>query len=120
MDINVISLYLVIGVPECPAQRLTGGIPMYAQTDNLRSSQPLLMRLLVRFSFEYRRPRLWAGIRFACGAWNLFLGGFLLSYGFWVGLVPLVASPLIFYTSYRLGQCVPSEPAASLAGHGSR
>jgi len=46
---------------------------MYAPTDNRRSSQPFLMRFLVR-SWEYRRPRLWVGVRFACGIFNVVLG----------------------------------------------
>ena len=61
------------------------------------------MRLLVR-SWEYRHPRVWAGFRLACGIWNLLLGVFLLSYGYWVGLVPLAGAALIFWTVYRLQQ----------------
>jgi hypothetical protein len=35
---------------------------MYAPADSVPSSQPALMRFLVR-SWEYRRPRLWVGVR---------------------------------------------------------
>jgi signal transduction histidine kinase len=59
------------------------------------------MRFLVR-SWEYRHPRAWGVFRFAAGVWNLFLGVLLLSYGYWVGLVPLLGSVLIFWTVYRL------------------
>ena len=80
---------------------------MYAPTGNVYSSQPVLMRLLVR-SWEYRHPRAWGVFRFACGVWNLFFGVFLLSYSYWVGLVPLLASVLIFWTVYRLQSSVQS------------
>lgn len=69
--------------------------------------QPLLMRLLVR-SWDYRRPRVWVRVRFACGVWNLLLGILLLVSGpwlgplAWLGLVPLAGSLLLFWTGYRL------------------
>jgi signal transduction histidine kinase len=74
---------------------------MPAPSDNLTPSRSVLMRLLVR-SWEYRHPRVWAGFRFAAGVWNLFLGVVLLSYSYWLGLVPLLGSVLIFWTVYRL------------------
>ena len=76
---------------------------MRAPADSTLPPRPVLMRLTVR-SWEYRHPRAWAGFRFACGIWNLGLGVLLLSYGYWVGLVPLVGSALIFWTVYRLQQ----------------
>ena len=76
---------------------------MHAPPVNVPSSQPVLMRLVVR-SWEYRHPRACAGFRFAAGIWNLFLGVLFLSYGYWVGLVPLLGSVLIFWTVYRLQQ----------------
>ena len=80
---------------------------MYAPTGNVHSSQPVLMRFLVR-SWEYRHPHVWSGFRFAAGVWNLILGVLLLSYGYWVGLVPLLGSVLIFWTVYRLQSSVQS------------
>jgi hypothetical protein len=74
---------------------------MRAPADSTLPPRPVLMRLTVR-SWEYRHPRAWAGFRFACGIWNLGLGVLLLSYGYWLGLVPLVGSVLIFWTVYRL------------------
>jgi signal transduction histidine kinase len=76
---------------------------MREPSDIVTPSRSVLMRLLVR-SWEYRHPRAWAGFRFAAGVWNLFLGVLLLSYGYWVGLVPLLGSVLIFWTVYRLQQ----------------
>jgi signal transduction histidine kinase len=76
---------------------------MYAPTGDVTPSRSVLMRLLVR-SWEYRHPRACAGFRFAAGVWNLVLGVLLLSYGYWVGLVPLLGSVLIFWTVYRLQQ----------------
>ncbi len=63
---------------------------MRAPAENVPSSQPVLMRLLVR-SWEYRRPRLAVGVRIASGIFNVVLG------------VVLLAS-VIFWTVYRLQQ----------------
>jgi signal transduction histidine kinase len=76
---------------------------MRAPTDNAPPSRSVLMRFLVR-SWEYRHPRAWAVFRLTAGVWNLILGVLLLSYGYWVGLVPLLGSVLIFWTVYRLQQ----------------
>ena len=76
---------------------------MRAPADNVPSSRSVLMRFLVR-SWEYRHPRAWGFFRFAAGVWNLFLGVVLLAYGYWLGLVPLLGSALIFWTVYRLQQ----------------
>ena len=81
----------------------TSAIPATDQRSNVTPSRSVLMRLLVR-SWEYRHPRVWASFRLACGIWNLLLGVFLLSYGYWVGLVPLAGAALIFWTVYRLQQ----------------
>jgi hypothetical protein len=65
------------------------------------------MRFLVR-SWEYRNPRAWARVRFACGIFNLCLGVLLLASGHWLGslallgVVPLAGSALIFWTARRL------------------
>jgi len=67
---------------------------MYAPNDNARSSPPVLMRFLVR-SWEYRRPRLWIGVRFACGIFNVVLGVLLLALVHRLGpLTWLAAIPL--------------------------
>ena len=44
------------------------------------------------------------GLPLCRGIWNLILGVLLLAYGYWVGLVPLLGSVLIFWTVYRLQQ----------------
>ena len=82
---------------------------MHAPADNAPSSQPVLMRFLVR-SWEYRRPRLWVGVRVACGIFNVVLGVLLLASFRWLGplallgLLPLAGAALIFWTVYRLQQ----------------
>jgi signal transduction histidine kinase len=81
--------------------QVSGGISTRVRSDNVTPPQSVLMRLMVR-SWEYRHPRVWAGFRFAAGVWNLFLGVVLLSFSYWVGLVPLLGSVLIFWTVYRL------------------
>src|SRR5215469_14876923 len=75
---------------------------MYAPAGSVSSSQPVLMRFLVR-SWEYRRPRLWVGVRVACGIFNVVLGVLLLA--FLPRLGPLAGlAALIFWTVYRLQQ----------------
>jgi hypothetical protein len=79
---------------------------MHATADNIPPSQPVLMRFLVR-SREYRRPRLWVGVRVAAGIFNVVLGVALLAVR-WLGpltalaALPLAGAALIFWTVYRL------------------
>ncbi|MFY9846092.1 MAG: histidine kinase [Trebonia sp.] len=67
------------------------------------------MRLLVR-EYEYRRPRLYAGVRIGCGIFNVVLGVALLASVPWtgplalLGVLPLAGAALIFWTVYRLQQ----------------
>ena len=81
---------------------------MHAPAENA-SPQPVLMRFLVR-SWEYRRPRLWVGVRVACGVFNVVLGVLLLASVpvlgslSWLAAVPLAGAALIFWTVYRLQQ----------------
>jgi hypothetical protein len=92
-----------------PAPQVTGEIPMHAPADNIPSSPSVLMRFLVR-SWEYRRPRLWVGVRVACGIFNVALGVALLASVSWLGpltwlaALPLAGAALIFWTVYRLQQ----------------
>jgi hypothetical protein len=55
---------------------------------------------------EYRNSQAWTGVRLAAGLFNLVLGTALLTagsmIGYWVGALPLAASALIFWTTYRL------------------
>jgi signal transduction histidine kinase len=82
---------------------------MYAPADNVIPSRSVLMRFLVR-SWEYRRPRLWVGVRVACGIFNVVLGVLLLASVHWIGplaglaAIPLAGAALIFWTVYRLQQ----------------
>ncbi len=93
----------------CSGAAATGDVPMHAPADNVPSSQPVLMRFLVR-SWEYRRPRLWVGVRVACGIFNVALGVLLLASVRWLGpltwlaALPLAGAALIFWTVYRLPQ----------------
>ena len=80
---------------------------MYALNDNAPSPQPVAMRFLVR-SLEYRNPRLWVGVRVACGIFNVVLGVLLLASVRWLGpltwlaALPLAGAALIFWTAHRL------------------
>ena len=91
------------------ASQVTGDVSRYAPGDNGSSSQPVMMRFLVR-SWEYRRPRLWAGVRVACGIFNVVLGVLLLAFYprlgplTWLAVLPLAGAALIFWTVYRLQQ----------------
>jgi signal transduction histidine kinase len=81
---------------------------MHASAD-VPPSPSVLMRLLVR-SWEYRRPRVWVGVRVACGIFNVVLGVLLLASFHWLGsltwlaALPLAGAALIFWTVYRLRQ----------------
>ena len=82
---------------------------MYAPADKVIPSRSVLRRFLVR-SWEYRRPRLWVGVRVACGIFNLVLGVLLLAAAgrlgplTWLAVLPLAGAALIFWTVYRLQQ----------------
>jgi signal transduction histidine kinase len=82
---------------------------MSAPADSSPPARPVLMRLLVR-EYEYRRPRLYAGVRIGCGIFNIVLGVALLASIPWagplalLGLLPLAGAALIFWTVYRLQQ----------------
>jgi len=82
---------------------------MDARADKVLPSRSVLMRFLVR-SWEYRRPRLWVGVRVACGIFNVVLGVLLLASVqrlgplAWLAALPLAGAVLIFWTVYRLQQ----------------
>ena len=82
---------------------------MSAPADSSPPARPVLMRLLVR-EYEYRRPRLYAGVRIGCGIFNVVLGVALLASIPWagplalLGVLPLAGAALIFWTVYRLQQ----------------
>jgi signal transduction histidine kinase len=82
---------------------------MSAPADSSPPARPVLMRLLVR-EFEYRRPRLYTGVRIGCGIFNVVLGVALLASVPWtgplalLGVLPLAGAALIFWTVYRLQQ----------------
>jgi hypothetical protein len=86
---------------------------MYAPAENAPSSRSVLMRFLVR-SWEYRRPRLWVGVRFACGIFNVVIGVVLLASVqrlgplAWLAAIPLAGAALIFWTAHRLQASVQS------------
>jgi signal transduction histidine kinase len=82
---------------------------MDARANKVIPSRSVLMRFLVR-SWEYRRPRLWVGVRVACGIFNVVLGVLLIASVqrlgalAWLAALPLAGAALIFWTVYRLQQ----------------
>jgi hypothetical protein len=91
---------------------------MHAPADNLTPRRSVLTRLPF-WSRLYRHPRVGMAVFFTSGSWNLFLGILMLSYGYWLGLLPLVSSAVLFWAGTRAYQITQSQPAASLAGvHG--
>jgi hypothetical protein len=86
---------------------------MHTPNDNVPPTRSALMRFLVR-SWEYRRPRLWVGVRFACGIFNVVLGVLLLASVHrleplgWLAAIPLAGAALIFRTPRRLQASVQS------------
>jgi hypothetical protein len=88
---------------------------MHAPTGNVTPSRSVLMRL-PGWSRLYRHPRVGMAVFFTSGTWNLFLGILMVSYGYWLGLLPLVSSAVLFWAGTRAYQITQSQPAASLAG----
>jgi signal transduction histidine kinase len=74
---------------------------MYAPTDNVPSSRPLIMRILVRPS-AYRHPKAWGGACMAAGLWLLILGAILCSAGYWWGGLLIAVAALELWIAYRL------------------
>ena len=72
---------------------------MHAPTGNAAPPRSVLNRLLLR-SWDYRHPRVWAGVRYAVGIWLVFLSGLLLADGYlWAALL-LVAAAVLFWVGY--------------------
>jgi hypothetical protein len=72
---------------------------MHAPTGNVAPPRSVLNRLLLG-SWDYRHPRVWAGVRFAVGICLVFLGGLLLADGYlWATLLLMVAA-LLFWVGY--------------------
>jgi hypothetical protein len=80
------------------APQVTGGIPIYAPTDNGAPPRSVRDRLLL--TPWGNRPRACAGVRFAVGIWLVFLGGLLLSDGYLWATLLLVAAALLFWVGY--------------------
>ena len=80
---------------------------MYATAGTIPPSRSVLERSLIR-SWEYRRPRRYAGVRIACGIFNVVFGVALLATAPWAGplawlaALPLAGAALIFWTVRRL------------------
>ncbi len=72
---------------------------MHAPAGNAAPPRSVLNRLLLR-SWDYRYPRVWAGVRFAVGICLVFLGGLLLSDGYLWATLLLLAAALLFWVGY--------------------
>ena len=88
---------------------------MNAPTDNLTPRRSVLMRL-PGWSWVFRHPRAGMVVLFTSGSWNLFLGILTLSYGYWLGLLPLAGSAVAFWAGTRVYQITQSQSAAFAAG----
>ena len=87
---------------------------MRAPTGNLTPPRFILTRLPF-WSRLFRHPCAGMDVFFTSGSWNLFLGILLLSYGYWLGLLPLVSSAVLFWAGMCAYQITQSQPAASAA-----
>jgi hypothetical protein len=91
---------------------------MHTTTDNLARPRSVLTRLPF-WSRLYRYPRVGMAVFITSGSWNLFLGVLMLGYGFWLGLLPLVSSAVLFLAGTRAYQVAQSQRAAPATGvHG--
>jgi hypothetical protein len=88
---------------------------MHATTSNVTPSRSVLTRF-PPWSRLYRHPRVGMAVFLASGSWNFFLGILMLSYGYWLGLLPLVSSAVLFWAGTRAYQITQSQQAASVTG----
>jgi hypothetical protein len=87
---------------------------MHAPTGNAAPPRSVLNRLLLR-SWDYRHPRVWAGVRYAVGIWLVFLSGLLLSDGYlWATLLLVAAAAaVLFWVGYLdMTAARPAPPRA--------
>ena len=85
---------------------------MHAPTGNVAPPRSVLNRLLLR-SWDYRHPRVWAGVRYAVGICLVFLSGLLLSDGYLWATLLLVAAAVLFWVGYRdMTVARPAPPRA--------
>lgn len=83
---------------------------MHAPNENAIPPRSALMKLAVR-RFEYRRPGVFIGVRFASGLFNVGLGVVALSLGYWLGLLPLAGAAGLFWTAAHLYRSTQRQPA---------
>ena len=88
---------------------------MYATINNVTPSRSVLTRLPF-WSRLYRHPRVGVGVFSIAGSWNLFLGILMVSYGYWLGLLPLVSSAVLFWAGNQAYRITQSQPAPSVVG----
>lgn len=88
---------------------------MHATTGYVPSSLSILTRLPF-WSRLFRHPRVGTVVFFTSGGWNLFLGILMLSYGYWLGLLPLISSAVLLWAGTCAYQITQSQPGASVAG----
>jgi signal transduction histidine kinase len=74
---------------------------MHASRDSVTTSQPLILRFLVRPA-AYRHPKGWGGVCLAVGLWLLLLGVILCSYGLWWGAPLIAVAALELWIAYHL------------------
>jgi signal transduction histidine kinase len=83
------------------ASQVAGGISMREPSDDVASSEPLIMRLLLRPA-AYRHRTAWGRACFVVGVWLVFLGVVLCSFGFWWGAPLIAVGALELWIAYRL------------------
>jgi hypothetical protein len=72
---------------------------MHAPTGTAAPPRSVRNRLLLG-SWDYRHPRVWAGVRFAVAIWLVFLGGLLLADGYLWATLLLVAAAMFLWAGY--------------------
>ena len=83
---------------------------MHVPTGGTAPPRPDLNRLLLR-SWDYRHPRVRAGVRFAAGILLVFGGGLLLSDGYLWATLLLMAAAVLFWAGYLDMTAARSAPA---------
>jgi len=84
---------------------------MYATINNVTPTRSVLTRLPF-WSRLYRHPQVGVAVFSISGSWNLFLGILMVSYGYWLGLLPLVSSAVLFWAGNQAYKITQSQPPA--------
>ncbi len=81
---------------------------MQAQKTNVTPPPSVLSRLHVIGSWDYQHPEVSVRTRVGAALFDLSLGLILVTHGYWIGAVPLVAAVLLLWSGKRVQRSMQS------------